>query len=94
MNAVPVVEVCANCGAPLDLDEAGACRWCRARIRMEQAAGPSFHVQDQLGLVPEDADDCMSSAPFIGLALSALYLLGTQPPVKEYMHREPRQLAH
>jgi hypothetical protein len=27
------VDVCENCGAPLDLSEDGECRWCRAKIR-------------------------------------------------------------
>jgi hypothetical protein len=27
------VDVCGNCGAPLDLGEDGECRWCRARVR-------------------------------------------------------------
>jgi hypothetical protein len=27
------VEVCGNCGAPLDLGEDGECRWCHAKVR-------------------------------------------------------------
>jgi len=27
------VDACGNCGAPLDLDEDGRCRWCRANVR-------------------------------------------------------------
>jgi len=27
------VDVCGNCGAPLDLNEDGECRWCRAKVR-------------------------------------------------------------
>jgi hypothetical protein len=27
------VDVCGNCGAPLDLNEDGECRWCRKKIR-------------------------------------------------------------
>jgi len=27
------VQVCGNCGAPLDLNEDGECRWCRAKVR-------------------------------------------------------------
>jgi hypothetical protein len=30
------VHVCGNCGAPLDLDEDGGCRWCHARIRVRR----------------------------------------------------------
>lgn len=50
------------------------------------AAGrPAFSLrfQDEVSLVPEDADDCSSSAPFLSLALSSLSLLGAQPEVKE-----------
>jgi hypothetical protein len=27
------VDVCGNCGAPLDLNEDGECRWCRTKVR-------------------------------------------------------------
>lgn len=27
------MDVCGNCGAPLDLNEDGECRWCRAKVR-------------------------------------------------------------
>lgn len=27
------VDVCGNCGAPLDLNDDGECRWCRAKVR-------------------------------------------------------------
>lgn len=27
------MDICGNCGAPLDLDENGECRWCRAKVR-------------------------------------------------------------
>ena len=30
--------VCGNCGAPLDLDEDGECRWCRMKVRPRQPA--------------------------------------------------------
>jgi hypothetical protein len=30
------VEVCGNCGAPLDLGADGECRWCRAKVRTGQ----------------------------------------------------------
>ncbi len=89
MNTVPVVEVCANCGAPLDLNEASACRWCHARIRLESVAAAAPRILDQVSLMPEDVDDCSSSSPFLGLALSSLELLGVQPAVKEYMRGEP-----
>jgi hypothetical protein len=34
------VDVCGNCGAPLDLNEDGECRWCRKKIR---ARHPLLH---------------------------------------------------
>ena len=33
------MEVCGNCGAPLDLGENDECRWCRAKVR---ASHPRF----------------------------------------------------
>ena len=48
------MEFCANCGAPLDLDEANACRWCHARIRTERAAVPASRTLDEVDLAPED----------------------------------------
>jgi hypothetical protein len=86
---VPVLEACPNCGAPLELDPASECRWCHARIRTERAAPAFLRFQDEASLVPEDADDCASSAPFLSLALSSLGLLSAQPEVKEYMNGEP-----
>jgi len=83
------LEVCPNCGAPLELDPASECRWCHARIRTERAAPAFLRFQDEVSLVPEDADDCASSAPFLSLALSSLGLLSAQPEVKEYMNGEP-----
>jgi hypothetical protein len=34
------VEVCGNCGAPLDLSEDGECRWCRAKVRARHHQRP------------------------------------------------------
>jgi hypothetical protein len=56
---------------------------------MERAAPAFLRFQDEVSLVPEDADDCASSAPFLSLALSSLGLLSAQPEVKEYMNGEP-----
>jgi len=88
------MDVCANCGAPLELDEAGACRWCHAHFRTERPAVLAFGYDDDDGLVPEDTDDCMSSAPFLFLTLSTLGpLLSTEPVVQQHMRRQPRLLA-
>lgn len=58
---------------------------------MEPAAArsPVSRSWDQVSLIPEDTDDCATSAPFLYLALSAFYLLGTVSAVKEHMHRDP-----
>jgi hypothetical protein len=87
----PVVEACANCGAPLDLDEAGACRWCHARVRVraEPAVFTASRIQDEVSLMPEDVDDCWSSSPFLYLALATFGLLSVQPEVQQYMQGEP-----
>jgi len=34
------VDVCGNCGGPLDLSEDGECRWCRTKVR---ARRPLLH---------------------------------------------------
>ncbi len=30
------MDICGNCGAPLDLNDDGECRWCRAKIRVKR----------------------------------------------------------
>jgi hypothetical protein len=34
------VDVCGHCGAPLDLNENGECRWCRSKIRVRHPRLP------------------------------------------------------
>jgi hypothetical protein len=34
------VDVCGNCGAPLDVDDDGRCRWCRAKVRATHVRVP------------------------------------------------------
>ena len=77
---MPAVDLCRNCGAPLELDDAGRCRWCHAQIRFESPAS-------QAGLLPRDLDDCMTSAPFLALILSTFYLLGLQDAVRQFTAR-------
>lgn len=79
---MPAVDRCRNCGAPLELDDAGRCRWCHAQVRFESPAS-------QVGLMPSDLDDCATSAPFLYLILSAFYLLGTQDVVQQFTARNP-----
>lgn len=37
------VDACGNCGAPLELDDDGRCRWCRVKVR---AMHPHAHRAD------------------------------------------------
>jgi hypothetical protein len=91
VSAGAVVDTCGNCGAPLDLDESGACRWCHARLVVEQPAPRvAHHAGGTAGLVPAEADDCSSSAPFLYLMLAVLGpLFSYEPAVQEYVHRQP-----
>jgi hypothetical protein len=82
MSAGPTVSLCHNCGAPLELDDAGRCRWCHAQVRYES-------LGSQAGLLPRDLDDCTTSAPFLYLTMSAFYLLGTQDAVQQFLARSP-----
>lgn len=82
MTAGPTVDVCRTCGAPLELDDNGRCRWCHVQVRHEP-------VESQAGLLPRGLDDCSTSAPFLYLILSAFYLLGTQDAVKQFLARSP-----
>jgi hypothetical protein len=34
------VHVCGNCGAPLDLNDDGECRWCQAKVRVRRQRSP------------------------------------------------------
>jgi len=80
---------CPNCGAPLELDQGGNCRWCRAHLRTEPRHAPSGHGGG-LGLVPAGTDDCSTSAPFLYLTLAALGSgLSYEPVVREYARANP-----
>ena len=37
------VDACGNCGAPLELDDDGRCRWCRVKVRVTH---PHVHRAD------------------------------------------------
>jgi hypothetical protein len=91
MSARPVVEVCANCGAPLELDQDGKCRWCHGRIRVDPPPSRRDAPREsQLGLVPDGVDDCWTSAPFIYLMLSVLGAgLSTDAVVQNYIRKDP-----
>ena len=84
---------CPNCGAPLELDQGGNCRWCHAHLRTEPRHAPSGHGGG-LGLVPAGTDDCSTSAPFLYLTLAALGSgLSYEPVVREYARANPAQAA-
>ena len=94
---------CPNCGAPLELDQGGNCRWCHAHLRDKPRPaaghGPGHgghgpgHGGGQ-GLVPTGTDDCGTSAPFLYLTLAVLGPgLSTEPVVLEYARANPGQAA-
>ena len=68
-----VAGVCTNCGAPLDIDEDGKCRWCHATLRVKpRSPVPTRRVVffgDDTALVPGGVDDCSTSAPFLYLTI-------------------------
>ncbi len=91
MRAGAAVDACGNCGAPLDLDENGACRWCHARVLRQQPAQrlAYYYLDDWDSLVPAQADDCSSSAPFLYLTMTALgSLLSPEPAVQAYVRSQ------
>jgi hypothetical protein len=49
---------CPNCGALLELDQGGNCRWCRAHLRDEPRHAPAGHAGHGGGqdLVPAGTD--------------------------------------
>ena len=93
MSSGPVIDVCANCGAPLELDASGRCRWCHAHIRLAEpaasgpaAAGPAAKPDGGTGLVPDGTDDCSNSAPFLYAMLGVLtWVLSPEPAVQQYV---------
>jgi hypothetical protein len=85
-------DVCANCGAPLELDINGRCRWCHAHVTAGRPAQRHFYDADT-GLVPDGVDECWGSAPFIYLAMAGLNMLGTVATVQDYLAERPGVLA-
>jgi hypothetical protein len=85
----PILDVCPNCGAPLDVDEDGKCRWCRAHVRVQVPwSGPGGRY-GQSSLVPDDVDD-QSVAPFIYLTLATVGpLLAHENTVQAQVSAEP-----
>jgi hypothetical protein len=82
------VEVCDNCGSPLEVDLDGRCRWCHAHIRVKQQSRPQRYAlhADVDSMVPGGTDDCSTSSPFLYLLLAALGLgLSHEPVVQDYL---------
>jgi len=48
-----VEQVCPHCGAPLNLDQLGPCRWCHAQIRINPA---SPTVAEYMRQEPRESD--------------------------------------
>ena len=88
-----VEQVCPHCGAPLNLDKLGACRWCHAQIRVNRAEAPAFpELQDQVSLVPAGTDPIPTAASLLRGFLQMFEGVGKSDTVAEYMRREPRLL--
>lgn len=91
MSGAATVEVCDNCGSPLDVDIDGRCRWCHARIAVKQPPrGGRGPAGGGVALVPDDVDDCFTSSSFLYLALSSLGPgLTYDRAVQEYVRAQP-----
>jgi hypothetical protein len=71
------VDVCGNCGAPLDLNDDGECRWCRAKVRVRRQrphrvrasrAGISWRRNWRLGAITAAA---VALAAGLGIGISS-----------------------
>lgn len=102
MSGEATVEVCDNCGSPLDVDIDGRCRWCHARIKVSTPQRPQRVAArlDVSSMVPGGTDDCSTSSPFLYLLLAALGPgLSGEPAVQKYLrdqevlHQTVRALA-
>jgi hypothetical protein len=92
MSGGAKADVCPNCGAVLELDIDSRCRWCHAHIEVRQPSPRRARFESVVdgGLVPDSADDCASSAPFLYLLLSTLGPgLSFEPAVQDYLRMEP-----
>jgi hypothetical protein len=89
MISGPLPSFCPRCNAPLQLDEAGRCGWCRAHLQTVPPQGHPLNVPaGPVKLLPADVDD-MGVAPFIQLTLAVLGLLRFERAVQEFVGREP-----
>jgi hypothetical protein len=94
MPVNPQAPACPSCGAPLELDVEGRCRWCQAVVVVAPppAAGRTRvdPFDDQLHLVPDSVDEDDLSLP-TGIAniLTTLSLLSRQVAVQDYLDHVP-----
>jgi hypothetical protein len=94
MTVNPQAVACPNCGAPLELDVEGRCRWCQAMVVVDppRAAGRTRvdPFDDRLYLVPDSVDEDVLSLPS-GLAniLTTLTLLSHEVAVQDYLDNVP-----
>jgi hypothetical protein len=98
-----VAGACTNCGAPLQLDPDGTCRWCHATLlaapRSEAPQSQAPHSQpprrhftffgDDTALLPGGVDNCSTSAPFLYLTLTTFgSVLSLEPAVQDDIRRQ------
>jgi hypothetical protein len=94
VTAQPSVRTCPNCGAPLELDVEGRCRWCQAFVDVPPApAAGRTRVDpfdDQLHLEPDSVYRDHESYPAtIGLVLGTFRNLGDEVAVQDYLDHAP-----
>jgi hypothetical protein len=89
MISGPSPSFCPRCNAPLQLDEAGRCSWCRAHLQTVPPEGHLLNVPaGRFTLLPADVD-YLGVAPFIDLTLAVFGLLRFERAVQEFVGREP-----
>jgi hypothetical protein len=94
MAVNPQALECPSCGAPLELDVEGRCRWCEVPVLVAPAPAAGRTridpFDDQLHLVPDSVDeDDLSLPPGIANILTTLSLLGREVAVQDYLDQVP-----
>jgi len=90
MSAEPTVRTCPNCGAPLQLDVEGRCRWCQAYVdTLPGAGGATDGLSDSSGSLVPDAIDTLALPVSALHYTNSLYHLGRDPAVQDYLGRTP-----
>lgn len=84
MTTSASAAVCPACGAPMELDEAGRCRWCRATVQVQPMSVRPDPMAAAFGADPrlfELCDAPLSLPQPPALLLSGLNMLGKDPQV-------------